>query len=589
MPSERFAEAVKEYVEKLGGIKAYSARRLKCQTDLWFLSKEIFHRDLFERTHRPVVSFFLKKKPFAPAFREGAKYTLGEFHEAIGSLAPLAERKGLLIYPRGTYKSSIDADNVTQYIICYPDIRVLCLVGESSLGEGYVSGIKRRFVLEKGREPTEFQLLFPDFIVDLETDKDRGGENEYWCPLRKLDQQEATLGTLSILGSTSGWHCDVLDCNDIINDTTPVKDAASRKKILRKFLTVSNLLDPHGILELNGTRYHEEDAYAHIEENLKGIRYLHGSSWTPLPHAKDKKLKDLTEQDVVLLFPEKQDFAFLREKLLLDEETFCLQQLNAPQKIGPSVKFKLEDLRRATTRVPQNPSFRRYNFWDVATSDSEGSDYTAGGFLSIDTQKWTAYLHVLIVDKFTPSELAFQIAKLAKETMPERVFFEKYKDTAELWLEQEVKGIGVTMGYDIPVHAFKTDKTKMAKGHRICGLEPLITGGRLFFSNLIPNLDMLYKQFMEFKGVPHPKRHDDIPDMLSFLRMVMPMVGTELPRPADPRSPVGLQVLTNEKENQAWQEAQRKNAAVQAFLHSTTLPLRAVQPTVRPEGYFPGQ
>lgn len=589
MPSERFTEAVENYVEKLGGKAAYHARRFKCQTDLWFLSKEIFGRDLFERTHRPVIDFFLKKKPFAPAFKKDSKYGLAEFHVAIEALGPIAIRKGLLLYPRGSYKSSIDADNVTQYILCFPDIRILSLVGESSLGEGYVAEIKRRFILDKDREPTEFQLLFPEFVIDRETDKDKGGENEYWCPARRLDQKEPTLGSLSILGSTSGWHCDLLDCNDIITDTTPVGEARARNKILRKFLTVTNMLDPHGILELNGTRYHEEDAYNHIHENLKGIRYLCGASWTVLPHARDKKLKDLAAEDVVLLFPERQGYAFLREKLLLDEHTFCLQQLNDPQKAGLSVKFKIEDLRAATTRVPQNQSFRRYNFWDVATTDSEGSDYSCGGFVSIDTSKWIAYLHVMIMDKFTPSELAFQIAKLAKETSPERTFFEKYKDTAELWLEQEVKRIGVTWGYDVPVHAFKTDKTKLAKGRRICGLEPLITGGRLFFSNLIPNLEALYKQFTEFKGVPHPKRHDDGPDMLSFLRMVMPMTGMELPKPQEPGMNLSLQVLTNAKENQAWQEAQQKDAAVRAFLHGTQIPPAVVVAQPKPEGLFPGQ
>jgi phage terminase large subunit-like protein len=589
MPGERFTQAVEQYIKKLGGISAYHARRLNCQTDLWFLSKEIFHRDLFERTHRPVINFFLKKKPFIPAFKKNSEYGLAEFHEAIAELAPLERRKGLLLYPRGTYKSSINADDITQYVICYPDIRILILVGEGSLGEAFVPDIKQRFMLEKGGEPTEFQLLFPEFVIDLEADRDRGGAQEYWCPARRLKQKEPTFGSISILGATSGWHCDVLKPDDMINDNTPVETAISRAKVLRKFMTVSNLLDPHGILELNGTRYHEEDAYAHMHDILKQMRYLCGASWTILPHASGKKLRDLTEQDVLQLFPERQGFPYLREKLLLDEDTFCLQQLNDPKKVGLSVKFRIEDLRKATTRVPQNPGFKRYNFWDVATTDSEGSDYCCGGFISIDTSKWIAYLHGLILERFAPSELAFQIAKMAKETNPEKVFFEKYKDSAEIWLEQEVIRIGVSWGYQVPVHAFKTDKTKLAKGRRICGLEPLITGGRLYFSNLIPNLEMLYKQFTDFKGVPHPKRHDDGPDMLSFLRMVMPMTGMEMPRIEQPGMPMGLQILTNAKDNQAWQEAQQKDAAVQAFLRGTAIPPAVIMAQPKPEGYFPGQ
>jgi len=589
MPSERFTQAVADYVKDIGGIPAYSERRKKAQTDLWFLSKEIFGRDLFERTHRPVIDFFLKKKPYAPAFKKNSSYSLADFHDAIAAIAPLEKRKGICLYPRGSYKSSLDEDDITQFVICYPDIRVLIMVGESSLGEAFVPNIKQRFVLEKDREPTEFQLLFPEFVIDLESDKDKGGAQEYWSPARRLAQKEPTIGSISILGSTSGWHCDVLKCDDVITDTTPVTEARSRNKIVRKFVTTANLLDPHGILELIGTRYHEEDLYSHVKATLSECRYLCGASWTVLPHARLKKPQELLECDVVLLFPERQNFAFLKEKLCLDEETFFLQQLNDPKLIGPSVKFKIEDLRRATVQVPQNSSFRRYNFWDVATTDSEGSDYTVGGFLSIDTQKWIAYLHALVVDKFTPSELAYQIAKMGKETNPERVFFEKYKDTSELWLEQEVRRIGVSMGYEVPVHAFKTDKTKMAKGHRICGLEPLIVNGRLYFSNMIPNLEMLYKQFTDFKGVPHPKRHDDIPDMLSFLRMVMPMTGLEMPKPLEPGFNSNLQMITNAADNAAWQSAQSKDAAVRAFINATAIPPTIATAPQKPEGYFPGQ
>src|SRR5579885_2424504 len=124
---------------------------------------------------------------------------------------------------------------------------------------------------------------------------------------------------------------------------------------------------------------------------------------------------------------------------------------------------------------------------------------------------------------------------------------------------------------------------------RASGLEPLIRGGRLFFSNQIPNLELLYKQFTEFKGVPHTKRHDDGPDMLSFLRMVMPMTGMDLPAAPTPGLNLGLQVLTNDKENAAWQAAQRQDPAVQSFLRAMSVPPAAAMPAVKPEGYFPGQ
>ena len=310
MPSERFTQAVEAYVKELGGVAKYHARRLRCQTDLWFLSKEIFGRDLFERTHRPVVDFFLKKKPFTPAFRKDSKYGLADFQAAIAELAPLAIRKGICLYPRGNYKSSLDEDDITQYVINYPDIRILIMVGESSLGEAFVPNIKQRFILERDREPTEFQRLFPEFVIDLESDKDRGGAQEYWSPARRLIQKEPTIGSISILGSTSGWHCDVLKCDDVITDTTPVETSMARNKIVRKFVTTANLLDPHGVLELIGTRYHEEDLYEHVKTNLKDSRYLCGASWTVLPHARLKKPEIWRSRMSFCFFPKGRDSRF---------------------------------------------------------------------------------------------------------------------------------------------------------------------------------------------------------------------------------------------------------------------------------------
>lgn len=590
-------------MDELGGDQAYKCRRLRAQTDLKFLSRDIFHRDVFDRTHDPIFNFFLKKSPYLLAFDPTSKYTLRDFHKAIENLSSLSQRKGELLYPRGTYKSSFDADDICQYVVCFPDIRILIMVGDGSLGEAFVPEIKQRFVLEDGDEPTEFQLLFPEFVIDKtkvnasgERDangtramEDKGGEGKYWSPARRIKQKEATIGSLSILGSTSGWHADVMKADDVITDTTPVETAAARNKILRKFVGVINLLEAHSILELIGTRYHEEDLYAHFRKELPNARYLCGASWIVLPHALEKKPRDLTPFDVELLFPEVQTYEYLMEKLVLDEDTFFLQQLNDARNVGPKVTFRREDLMAVTAHVPQDPDHIRYNFWDVATSDSAGSDFSVGIFVTIDPRAWIVYLQHMVVDKFTPMELARNIAELAKQTQPKAVFFEKYVATSEMWLEQEVKRIGVTMGYDVPVWAEKTDKRKLAKGNRICGLEPLIKNRRLWFSNAIPNMGMLYDQFCRFTGVPDQKRHDDIPDCISFVLKVLPAIGLEMPMPPAEMRQLGMQTHTNEKTNAAWLAGRETHLAQVAWErqamggNTSSLP----QPDGQPSGSNP--
>jgi phage terminase large subunit-like protein len=516
--ASNLAPAVKQLVERIGK-EEYSRLRRQCQTDLWFLCKEIFKLDLVESTHRPLIDFFIKKTPFDTS----KPYTLSDLHTAIKNLS--TQRKGVLLYPRGTYKSSVDAIDIVQYIICFPDIRILCLVGESSLGEAFVPQIKRHFVLEPNGQPTLFQMLFPEFVIDLATMVDKGGEQEYWCPARKLtNQKESTLGSISILGSTSGWHCDVLKSDDCVTDTN-AQSEAQREKIKVKFITVMNLLDAHGVLEIIGTRYHPEDLYQHCLDTLTNPRVQVAASWIVLPHAAHKKLLDLLPGDVVLLFPEKQDFEHLREKLKLDEETFRNQQLNAPSKSGPTVTFKIDDLRRATIPPSQFPEkVRRFNFWDLAYGGDNENDFCVGAFVTVD-DKHRVFVQNLVVDKFSPEELIFQIVKLAKESKPELVLMEDMVGAS--WLEAELRRQAVANSINLPLKLMKMDRSKDAKANRIRGLETLLRTARLFFSNLIPNMDLVYKQFTDFTGARNRKKHDDIPDAISFVRHFLPVAGLE--------------------------------------------------------------
>jgi len=251
------------------------------------------------------------------------------------------------------------------------------------------------------------------------------------------------------------------------------------------------------------------------------------------------------------------------------------------------VRFKLEDLRARTAKLPEDPNHARYNFWDVATTADSGSDYSVGVFISIDTNRWIAYVHRMVIDKWTPNELAYQIAKLARETDPATVMFESYTDSNKAWLEQEVIKHAVNMNYQIPLKTFKTDKTKKAKAYRISGLEPLILGGRLFFSNMIIGLDELYKQFVEFTGEATSKRHDDIPDAISFLRHVMPMTGLLIPKGDTMTTGTGLIQHTNDASNAMWKRAHELDAAQKAYVNGTFQQPATVVPKIPDGGYFP--
>lgn len=70
----------------------------------------------------------------------------------------------------------------------------------------------------------------------------------------------------------------------------------------------------------------------------------------------------------------------------------------------------------------------------------------------------------------------------------------------------------------VPTDFFKVNVAKNAKYSRITALEPLLTSGRLFFLNSLPDLEELYKEFTQYPG----GAHDDIPDAISHLLRVLP-------------------------------------------------------------------
>src|SRR5258708_15129417 len=94
------------------------ALRSMCKTNLLFLAREIFNKLFTFSTHARVCNFFIQKDPSIP-------------YEKVDQQDPTKER--LLLYPRGSFKSTLDVVDCAQWIVIYPDIRILILAAESGL------------------------------------------------------------------------------------------------------------------------------------------------------------------------------------------------------------------------------------------------------------------------------------------------------------------------------------------------------------------------------------------------------------------------------------------------------------------------
>jgi predicted phage terminase large subunit-like protein len=481
--------------------------RYRCQTDLFFLAKEVLGKDITERTHRAVTDFFVKKDPT----------------KTIAQQSSIKER--MIWYPRGSYKSTLNICDCVQWIICFPDIRILVLTGADDLATAFVDELKDYFVLDG--EPTTFQELFPELCL---SPKERGNQGEFWTPLgpqaRMRKTKEPTVFASSILANNSGWHVDVMKPDDCVTDKNS-ETISELAKITRKFKMVRKLLMPFGYRDTIGTPYSVYDCYAdhrdqaHAYELKFGkpiLKFLCRPAWWL--KGTDYQIPSMdqcdVEENLELLFPEALSYSFLRKEQHTDERSFNSQYLCQPIEAS-QVVFVLDDLRAHTvpyTQLPRNPKY--YIAWDFAYSTKKGRDYTVGAVGALDEQN-RLYIVDVIRKRFLPDELAYAVCYAAWQYRPEITGIEN--SSGAKFLEMDIARHAASMNFQPAIDWFPVSKKQEAKELRVKELQTMLANNQLWFSASIPCMDALYREFVQFGGQHH---HDDIPDAIAHLRRYLP-------------------------------------------------------------------
>jgi hypothetical protein len=500
--------------------------RDRCRKDLFWLGSAVLKKDLLPHVHQIICDQFVSKN-FDGAYHKD--YTLGEVHKAIARQD--REKDMMLMDPRGFYKSTIDGIDCVQWLLNVPDIRILILTGEKKLAKAFMSEIKGYFYLAEGAEPKDLHLLFPEYIL---TGLAGTSREPLQCPARNHIQKEASLWVNSTDSNLSGWHCDIRKIDDGVTDENSLT-VDSRKSLKEKIDGTDNLVDEWGFTDFIGTRYFggkDPDYYGSVlnavsEDNP--LRYFRRACWIVKPNFINVPLLELAEDMVVLNFPEKATFASLRKKLLKNERSFRNQQLNEPidadELIDTVPHFPIDLLRKHTYLSHAAPQVGDiFVAFDWAPTAGRWSDYScgvAGRIYRKDNGQWGICILDVIVDKWSNTELAFQIVAFIKKWNPVKTVIENSLG-AEL-LKTFVAQTAVKMGVTTNIHWFPVDRSPDAKCNRIKGLETLLTSDRLYFvsGNYI---DKLYDQFEHYDGSDKKSRgrKDDIPDAISFLIRFLP-------------------------------------------------------------------
>jgi len=455
--------------------------RQRARTDLFWLSRHILGYDFQEDVHLPACAFLVKKDPRKP-FAEQSEI-----------------KQRLWLDPRGHFKTTLDIADVIQWILCFPDIRILIMTGTRDLAARMLQECKNHFQMNE-----RLRALFPEYAAPQ---KDWGTQDSFVVPARRNWRlREPTVSISTVDSVKAGSHYDLIKCDDLVNEI----NAGTRdqiEKTIKAFNYTTPLLEPFGYRDVIGTRYDYSDLYGWLTDTNDGkTRIFRRACWS----VSDKG-------EYTLLFPQRalpggKVVGFTLEMLQTiqrdDPYLFNCQYLNDPSPIEkPDITE--ENLRARFVPITSLPrEGRTFITWDLGFSSKQFADWSVGAVGRFDNQG-RLFILDLIRGRYSAYELVQMILMSARKYRPGAVGIEKSGGAPliEPALIAAAREHRVHMPLDWIPHPTSR------KVERIGGLIALFKDNRLFFSEAIADKDQLVREFVRFPRY----KHDDIPDACSML------------------------------------------------------------------------
>src|SRR6185437_12484180 len=273
-------------------LEKWKAMRQECRTDLWRLCQVLGYKDV----GKPHIRIYKHLQQFKGGTEPLNQVTIktGCGYKPLCSMWELeGKRKKLSLVTRGGLKTSIltQAHSI-QWVLNYPDIRILLVSAQLGRAKDFLKGIKEHFTKNE-----LFRWLFPEYCPkNTESGKveDFGNDEQFTIPCRRIAGiKEPTVRVASADSSVAGGHYDVIKVDDLVEDQntrTPGGIEQTRKFFgsLWPLLETSPLPPGHGWLDVTGTIYHFSDLHQTIitEEQKKSAE---SREWDILhiPAAKD--------------------------------------------------------------------------------------------------------------------------------------------------------------------------------------------------------------------------------------------------------------------------------------------------------------
>jgi hypothetical protein len=496
-----------------GGLsqRAFNEWRRILQTDLWELCQVLYPPPKHywsESIHRPICKLhFIVKKPT----------------ESIAEQDSVDRKQRLYLDPRNHFKTTIDICDVVQWILCFPDVRVLIASGTRDNAIKMLSAVKAHFQYNE-----VIRSFFPELCPGARKVEEWGRMESFTCPGRTAKYlREPTVSIASPDATVAGMHYDVLKFDDLVNETNS-RTAESLRAVIQWYKLTNPLLEPYGYRDVIGTRYDFSDLYGEI----LGDEYSDEDCVGKLHRNYIVTKRSCFTANGEPIFPERFTRDRLeRERTEMGSFNFSAQYLNKPVP-SDSQHFPWPLVERAFIDRAELPAPRTYfTTFDLAISQASDADRTAIVTCSIGIPRKLAtaatiagmvarrecphlYIEDLVVGHLKPLEVVDALYKVYRRFHPIQVRTEQV-GFARL-LEPIMRTEALRQKLHLPLVWINRDNRE-AKQARIAGLQPWLERGELHICK-----DILHREDLVLELVRFPKyRRDDIVDALSdHLQMV---------------------------------------------------------------------
>lgn len=463
-------------------------RRL-CENNLLALCYVLGYCLITEEVHKEAIEFFPEK----------------DRNKTVEEIGRGVKRRGSLLYPRNTYKSTLDIANCVQLILhYYMTIVILIISGSKPLAIAFVDQIGSFFYRHPKRPPTLFQALYPELCVDKEPHT-----GEFTTALRQHEPK--IIGPLiwgSSLGSvTTGWHPDVAIYDDVHNNVNS-KYFDARARITKDYKLTRKILKPTGYELMIGTPYGPGDIFSDQVLTAKPGSYRR--VYKPAMRLRSGERLDPNgfpaEDDVELLFPTILSYDFLREEYEADYPSFMSQYMLDSYGAAEIVFAEAPMLDAMINEDDVPMEGETFIHWRMPCRKMGWK--TAAAAVGI-MHRNRMYIAEVLQGHYKPSVLAKLIHDTARRYGLHNITIE-LSPGASL-MQMVIENYALTTGWEIHITWADFEEDSGERDTRVRNLEALLATGRLLFSNGITKLKALMEGFIQYGMIDE----NGLPDVVS--------------------------------------------------------------------------